>query len=61
MAKISEITVNDTTYEIKDNGAVRFDGAQVLTDTQQAQARENIGAASAGEVEQLSVDNWELQ
>ena len=33
-------------YDVRDPHGVHYDGADGLTDAQQAQARENIGAAS---------------
>ena len=36
-------TVDGVVYNLRDNAAVRFDGAQTLTDAQKSQARENIG------------------
>ena len=42
MSNITEITVGGTTYNLRDNGAVRFDEEQNLTNEQKAQARANI-------------------
>lgn len=42
MPKMNTLTINETTYDIVDDGAVRFDSAQNLTPEQKAQARENI-------------------
>ena len=43
------------------NGTVRFDEAQELTDAQMTQARANVGAASAAEVDKLSDENANLK
>lgn len=43
METMKTLTVGNSTYDITDDGAVRFDGAQSLTEEQQAQAMENIG------------------
>ena len=43
------------------NGTVRFDEAQRLTDAQMTQARANVGAASAAEVDKLSDENANLK
>ena len=43
------------------NGTVRFDEAQGLTDVQMTQARANVGAASAAEVDKLSDENANLK
>ena len=43
------------------NGTVRFDEAQRLTDAQMTQARANVGAASAAEVDKLSAENANLK
>ena len=43
------------------NGTVRFDEAQGLTDAQMTQARANVGAASAAEVDKLSDENANLK
>lgn len=40
------VTPPDTIISLIDNRAVRFDGAQTLTNTQKAQARANIGAGT---------------
>ena len=42
-------------------GTVRFDEAQGLTDAQMTQARANVGAASAAEVDKLSDENANLK
>jgi hypothetical protein len=46
METMKTLTIGNSTYDITDDGAVRFDGAQSLTGLQQAQARENIGIVS---------------
>lgn len=54
MEKMQTLTFkNGKTYDITDDGAVRFDCEQNLTDPQQAQARENIGATTVEEVEAI--------
>lgn len=49
MKEMKTLTINNKSYVITDSGAIRFDGEQSLTIEQQAQARENIGAAGIGE------------
>lgn len=44
MKDMKTLTVNGTQYNVVDDGAVRFDGIQSLTNEQKTQARENIGA-----------------
>ena len=53
MAYANKITVDGTSYDLHDNEAVSFEQEQTLTEDQQAQARENIGAGSAEDVEDL--------
>lgn len=43
------------------DGTVRFDEAQELTDVQMTQARANVGAASAAEVDKLSKENANIK
>lgn len=43
MPEMKTLTINDITFDITDDGAVRFDSAQELTENQKAQARANIG------------------
>ena len=50
MSEIKKIIINGAEYALCDQSAVVFDQAQALTDTQQAQARGNIGAASADSI-----------
>ena len=59
MAVIDGFNINGTSYDIRDDAAVRFDEAQTLTAAQKAQARTNIGAASQSDVTELenSVDD----
>lgn len=53
MANVNKANVNGTLYNITDAGAVRFDGSQSLTSSQQSTARGNIGAGSASDVRDL--------
>lgn len=46
MPEMKTLTINDITYEVVDDGAVRYT-EQNLTPEQQAQARANIGAAAS--------------
>lgn len=46
MASIDHIIVDNVSYDILDKSAVSFAEAQTLTDVQQAQARENVGAGT---------------
>lgn len=50
MEKMKTLTINDETFDIIDDGAVRFDKLQSLTDAQKAQARKNIGAVTVEDV-----------
>lgn len=43
MSKMITLTINGVQYEIEDDGTVRFDSAQELTDEQKAQALANLG------------------
>ena len=47
MAEVKAITINGKTYTVEDSDSVSFGVDQNLTDDQKAQARANIGAASA--------------
>lgn len=49
MKEINKIKIGDQVYTLADDGTVAFDAAQALTEEQKAQARQNIGAAAAGE------------
>ena len=49
MSYLDKVTVGGTTYDVQDSAAVHFT-AQTLTDEAKAQARTNIGAASAGDI-----------
>lgn len=51
MNEITTLAVNGQEYTLTDAGAVAFDKVQTLTDEQQLQARLNIDAASATDVE----------
>ena len=46
MKDMKTLTVNGTQYNVVDDGAVRFDAGQTLTEEQKTQARENMGAVS---------------
>ena len=48
MSVIDSLNINGTAYDISDKKKVSIE-AQTLTNAQKAQARENIGAASAGD------------
>lgn len=50
MIEMKTLTINDTTFDITDDGTVRFDSEQTLTPEQQALARQNIGV---GELDDL--------
>ena len=50
MPDMKTLTVGGKTYDIVDDGAVRFDSAQSMTAAEQALARANIGAASIDDV-----------
>lgn len=52
MAYIDKVLVDGTTYDVQDSASVHF-SAQTLTDAEKAQARTNVGAASAAEVSGL--------
>lgn len=56
MAYADHIIVDGVQYDIQDQEAVSFAKEQVLTDAQQGQARANIGAGSAKEVDGLKTD-----
>lgn len=43
MSKMITLTINGVQYKIEDDGTVRFDSAQELTDEQKAQALANLG------------------
>ena len=47
MAGVTSVVIDGVTYPVDDVNAVDFSVAQGLTDGQQEQARENIGAGSA--------------
>ena len=47
--KMNTLRFNDKTFDINDDGALRYDEAQGLSDEEMAQARENAGAAAMGE------------
>ena len=53
MAYVDHISVDGNQYDIQDKEAVSFAQAQTLTADQQAQAQENMGAASASDVDEL--------
>lgn len=48
MAHISKIVVNGVENSFIDEGALRFDGAQTLTEQQKALVRETIGVTNSG-------------
>lgn len=50
MIKMKTLTINDETFDVIDDGAIRFDKLQTLTDEQKAQARKNIGAVTVEDV-----------
>ena len=50
MAGVTSVVIDGVTYPVDDVNAVDFSEAQGLTDGQQAQARGNIGAASAADM-----------
>ena len=47
MAGVTSVVIDGVTYPVDDVNAVDFSEAQALTDGQQEQARENIGAGDA--------------
>ena len=47
MKEMKTLTINGVRYDVKDDGALRFDQAENLTNAQKNQARQNMGAASA--------------
>lgn len=47
--KMKTLNFNGQTFDVNDDGATRYDESQSLTDDEKAKARENIGAAAAGE------------
>ena len=51
MNQFKKLILNGNTYIVTDESAVAFDESQSLSDTQKEQARKNIGAASAADVE----------
>ena len=51
MNQLKKLILNGNTYIVTDESAVAFDESQSLSDTQKEQARKNIGAASAADVE----------
>lgn len=53
MAYTDHIVVDGVQYDVRDKEAVSFAQEQTLTEAQQEQARENIGAGSAEDVEDL--------
>lgn len=46
MIEMKTLTINDTTFDITDDGTVRFDSEQNLTDSQKERSRANIDALS---------------
>ncbi len=55
MEKMKTLTINDKSYDITDDGSVRFDVEHSLTPEQQSQAKENIGAADEAEMAGIRV------
>ena len=47
--KMNTLRFNDKTFDINDDGALRYDEDQGLSDDEMAQARKNAGAAAVGE------------
>ena len=56
MAVIDGMNINGNAYDLRDKVAVRYNEAQTLTDAQKEQAKANIGAADAGDL-QDTIDN----
>lgn len=50
---VDKTTVDGVDYDLRDNGSVRYDESQSLTDAQKTTARSNVSAASAEEVDEL--------
>lgn len=46
--KMHTLTINGVSYDVHDDGAVRFDNEQTLTSEQKARVRQSIGAAALG-------------
>lgn len=61
MAYTDHIVVDGVQYDLRDKEAVSFAQEQTLTETQQEQARENIGAGSAEDVEDLGEQVGDLK
>ncbi len=53
MAGVTSVVIDGVTYPVDDVNAVDFSEAQALTESQQEQARENIGAVSTQELDEL--------
>lgn len=49
--KMKTLTVNGQSFQVIDEGAVRYDEAQTLTDQQKAQVRKTIGAMESGKAD----------
>ena len=50
MIKMKTLTIDKQKFDIIDDGAVRFDTLQSLTDEQKAQVRQNIGAVTIEDI-----------
>lgn len=61
MAYTDHIVVDGVQYDLRDKEAVSFAQQQTLTAAQQEQARENIGAGSAADVEDLGEQVGDLK
>lgn len=49
--KMKTLTVNGQSFQVMDEGAVRYDEAQTLTEEQKAQVRKTIGAMESGKAD----------
>ena len=49
--KMKTLTVNGQSFQVMDEGAVRYDEAQTLTEEQKAQVRKTIGAMASGKAD----------
>jgi len=55
MSYVNKIQVENIYYDLKDEGAIRFDESQSLTSSQKEQARSNIGATNVAIDDTLTV------
>ena len=58
MSHISKIVINGIENNFIDEGAIRFDGTQTLTEQEKALVRENIGVTNSG-VSGIGIKNIE--